>query len=208
VSVRSESFGEGRELTFVDRFGIWLSDRAVEHHADLDGKEIGDFGCGYNAGFARRILPRVSRLLLVDLSLAEDLKHQPKIDAREGTIEAVLPTVPSHSLDVVLCLSVLEHLREPEQALLDFRRTLRDGGSLLINVPSWFGKPLLEFSAFRLGLSPAIEMDDHKRYYDPRDLWPMLVQAGFQPSAISCRRHKFGVTTFAVCRVPESSSSC
>ena len=45
-------------------------------------------------------------------------------------------------------------------------------------------------------------MDDHKRYYDPRDLWPMLVDAGLQPSEIRIRRHKFGLNTFAVCRVP------
>ena len=43
-------------------------------------------------------------------------------------------------------------------------------------------------------------MDDHKRYYDPRDLWPMLVRAGFRPSHIRCHRHKFGLNTFATCR--------
>jgi hypothetical protein len=52
-------------------------------------------------------------------------------------------------------------------------------------------------------LSPAIEMDDHKCYYDPRDLWPMLVLSGFRPSGISCRRHKLGLNTFAACRVPK-----
>ena len=46
-------------------------------------------------------------------------------------------------------------------------------------------------------------MDDHKRYYDPRDLWPLLVEAGFAPHAIRCRRHKFGLNTFAVCRVAD-----
>lgn len=205
TQLRSEAFGQGRDLTFVDRFGVWLSARAVERHAALDGMQVADFGCGYEASFARRILPRVQRMLLVDLHLADDLKRNPKVEARDGQIETVLPTIASQSLDIVLCLSVLEHLDEPQRALDDFRRILAPGGVALINVPSWFGKPLLELSAFRLGLSPAIEMDDHKRYYDPRDLWPMLVRAGFRPSAISCRRRKFGITTFAVCRVPESS---
>ena len=45
-------------------------------------------------------------------------------------------------------------------------------------------------------------MDDHKRYYDPRDLWPLLVDAGFRPSGIKCYRHKFGLNTFAACRMP------
>jgi SAM-dependent methyltransferase len=202
AQARSEAFGQRGALTFVDRFGVWLSTQAVEHNVALDGKAVADFGCGYEASFARRLLPRVGSLLLVDLDLAADLRHHSKVDARVGRIEAVLPTVASQSLDVVLCLSVLEHLDEPQRVLDDFRRILAPGGHVLLNVPSWYGKPLLEFSAFRLGLSPAIEMDDHRRYYDPRDLWPMLVRAGFRPSGISCRRRKFGLTTFAVCREP------
>jgi SAM-dependent methyltransferase len=200
---RSEAFGQSGALTFVDRFGVWLSAQAVERSVTLDDKAVADFGCGFQASFARSLLPRVRSLLLVDLYLAGDLSHTPKVDARTGPIEEVLPTVASQSLDVVLCLSVLEHLEEPQQVLDHFRRILVPGGSVLINVPSWYGKPLLELSAFRFGLSPAIEMDDHKRYYDPRDLWPMLVSAGFRPSAISCRRRKFGLNTFAVCRAGE-----
>lgn len=205
--VRDEAFGERGALSFVDRFGVWLSSRAVQRHAAIDGKRVADFGCGYEASFARRILPRVQRLLLVDLHLADDLKHHPKVQAMDGRIEAVLPTISSRSLDIVLCLSVLEHLDEPQQALDEFRRILAPGGLVLINVPSWRGKPWLELSAFRLGLSPTVEMDDHRRYYDPRDLWPMLVRAGFRPSAITCRRHKFGLNTLAVCRTPGSSGS-
>ena len=71
--------------------------------------------------------------------------------------------------------------------------------------PSWRGKKYLELSAFRLGLSPASEMDDHRMYYDVRDLWPMLVAAGFRPRHIRCFPHKFGLNTFAVCRVPKAA---
>ncbi len=82
-----------------------------------------------------------------------------------------------------------------------FHRILAPGGTCIVNVPSWIGKRLLELAAFRLSVSPRDEMDDHKRYYDPRDLWPMLVRAGFKPSMIRCHRHKFGLNTSAVCRV-------
>ena len=37
-------------------------------------------------------------------------------------------------------------------------------------------------------------------YYDVRDLWPLLVAAGFRPSQIDCFSHKFGLNTFAVCK--------
>jgi ubiquinone/menaquinone biosynthesis C-methylase UbiE len=167
---------------------------------------VADFGCGYDAGLARQVLPRVKQMLLVDVQLAEDLQHHPHTHAVVGLIEEVLPTIPDRSFDIVMCLSVLEHLDAPQDALDAFSRILVPGGLALVNVPSWRGKPWLEFSAFRLGTSPAVEVDDHKRYYDPRDLWPMLVRAGFRPSEISCRRHKFGLNTFAACRAPESAS--
>ena len=204
--MRDEAYGQQSSLSPVDRFGVWLSSVAVRRHATFAGKRVADFGCGYHARFARQILPSVQHMLLVDVQLAEDLRHHPKIKAAEDPIGIVLPTIPDQSLDVVLCLSVLEHLDQPQSALDGFHRILAPGGLALINVPSWRGKPLLELSAFRLGWSPSIEMDDHKCYYDPRDLWPMLVRAGFHPSKISCRRHKFGLNTFAVCRVPRRNA--
>lgn len=81
-------------------------------------------------------------------------------------------------------------------------RILAPGGQCLINVPSWKGKRYLERAAFRWGVSPAEEMDDHKMYYDERDLWPLLVRAGFAPSRIHCFSHKFGLNTFAICARP------
>jgi SAM-dependent methyltransferase len=199
---RESSYGQNGPLTVVDRFGVWLGARAARRQAEFDGARVGDFGCGYEASFTRTQLPVLRRAFLVDLALADDLKREPKVTAIEGSIVDVLPTLESASLDIVVCLSVLEHLWEPQEALAHFRRLLAPGGTAILNVPSWLGKPFLELASFRLGLAPAEEMDDHKAYYDPRDLWPMLVKAGFKPSLISCHRHKFGLNTAAVCKVP------
>jgi SAM-dependent methyltransferase len=201
---RVTAYGQGRSATIVDRFGVWLGARAVRRHAEFAGARFADFGCGFSAAFARTQLQHAASALLVDVALADDLRHHPKVTAIEGSLPEVLPGVEGESLDVVLCLSVLEHLWEPQEALNQIRRVLAPGGVAVLNVPSWLGKPLLELAAFRLGVSPAEEMDDHKAYYDPRDLWPMLVRAGFAPSMIDCHRHKFGLNTSAVCRVPDT----
>jgi ubiquinone/menaquinone biosynthesis C-methylase UbiE len=108
--------------------------------------------------------------------------------------------VPTASLDVVMIVSVLEHVSDPGGLLREVRRVLAPGGVALVNVPSWRGKRYLELATFRLHLGAACEVDDHKMYYDVRDLWPMLVAAGFRPSQISCFPHKFGLNTFAVCK--------
>ena len=95
---------------------------------------------------------------------------------------------------------MLEHLPDDDYVLKIFYEKLVDGGLLVLNVPTWFGKRLLEFTAFKMHLTPAAEMNDHKRYYDPRDLWPKIVAAGFLPQDIKCRRHKLGLNTFAICK--------
>jgi SAM-dependent methyltransferase len=198
---RIRSFGEGHGLTLVDRFGIWLSQRQIRRWApNLSGKVIGDFGCGFDARLARSMLGEISAAYLADVSLAPDLTTDPRVTALQGPLPGTLKAIPDRSLDAAFCVSVLEHLSEPAEMLRQMFRVLKPGGIALVNVPSWRGKVFLEFSAFRLGLSPAAEMDDHKTYYDVRDLWPMLVAAGFRPSGIRCFAHKFGLNTFAACR--------
>jgi SAM-dependent methyltransferase len=199
---RVGSYEQHRAHSPVDRFGVWLSARALNRHApSFQGKSVGDFGCGYQARFIRSVLPEIERAVLVDVALAPDLKTDKRITAIEGTVPDALRDLDDASLDIVLCISVLEHLWEPLDTLSELRRLVVPGGVCLVNVPNWRGKRFLEFSAFRLGLSPAEEMDDHKVYYDPSDLWPLLVRAGFLPHNIRCGRHKFGLNTFAACRV-------
>jgi len=203
MSARPDAYGQAHELTVVDRLGVWLSARRLRKEAGgLRGKRIGDFGCGYDATFVRSILGEAGHAVLVDVALAPDLLADDRVTGYEGELPDVLAAVGDASLDVVMCVSVLEHLRDPQAALAEFRRVVRPGGVVLINVPSWWGKRMLELSAFRLGLSPADSIDDHKWYFDPRDLWPRLVAAGFRPRDIRCFRHKFGLNTFAACRVP------
>jgi 2-polyprenyl-6-hydroxyphenyl methylase/3-demethylubiquinone-9 3-methyltransferase len=199
---RRTSFGQDGGLSPLDRFGVWLSERQVVRQLGaLEGKRLGDFGCGHYATVARTLLPRLAQAVLVDVAIAPDLHQEANVRVLEGVLPEVLEQLPSASLDIVLCLSVLEHVWEPQRLLDECRRLLAPGGVCLVNVPNWLGKRALEFSAFRLGLSPAEEMDDHKMYYDPSDLWPCLVRAGFAPHGIRCSRHKFGLNTFAVCRV-------
>lgn len=199
---RATSFGQHDRATPVDRLGVWLSKRQITRVVGpLAGKDVGDFGCGFDASFMRGVLDEVGSALLVDVALAPDLLTHRQVKAIEGRLPDALVDLPDQSLDVALCMSVVEHLWEPLPTLAQLHRLLRPGGVCAVNVPSWLGKRALEFSAFKLGWSPASEMDDHKAYYGPRDLWPIMVRAGFRPHSIRCFRHKFGLNTFAVCTV-------
>jgi 2-polyprenyl-3-methyl-5-hydroxy-6-metoxy-1,4-benzoquinol methylase len=201
MTERTQSYMQDRPGTVVERFGVWLSARQIRRWIpSFAGKRVGDFGCGFQASFARSVLGEAQSVVLVDVALAEDLKADPRIQAIEEPLPAALVVLPDASLDVVMIVSVLEHVSDPARLLGEVRRLLAPGGVALVNVPSWRGKRYLELATFRLRLGAASEVDDHKMYYDVRDLWPMLVAAGFRPSGIRCFPHKFGLNTFAVCR--------
>ena len=197
---RQHSYGQA-ELTFVDRLGVWLSERAIRQELPKRaGLEILELGCGFRAEHLVALSPRLKRGVGVDLQIAPELVNRENLAFHETTIEEALPSLAGDTFDAVLLISVLEHLRDPLLVLEAVRGLLKPSGVLLINVPTWRGKKFLEFFAFRLGLSQRAEMDDHKMYYDKRDLWPLLVRAGFKPSRIRLRYHKLGLNLFAVAR--------
>lgn len=199
---REAAYGEKWPPTPVDRFGVWLSGCQIRRHVKgFQQLRVADIGCGFHAAFTRTVLEEVRSAVLVDVSLSPALKARPKVRVIEGHLPGALSAIESESLDLVMCISALEHLWDPLPALKEFRRILAPGGACLLNVPSWRGKRFLEYSAFRLKLSPPEEMDDHKMYYDVRDFWPLLVRAGFLPHQIRCFPHKFGLNTFAVCKL-------
>jgi SAM-dependent methyltransferase len=192
-----ESYGQ-HGVSFVDRFGVWLSQRAIRKWIPSSGKiRAVELGCGFRATQLVALRDRLESAVAVDFTIAPEVKALVGFECHEGPIEETFPRLQKGSFDLVLLISVLEHLREPAEALAAARTLLKPGGVLLVNVPTWRGKWFLEFSAFRLGLSPKTEMDDHKMYYDKRDLWPLLVRAGFLPSKLHLRTHKFGLNLFA-----------
>lgn len=199
-AARSEAYGEGG-LSLVDRLGVHLSSRAVAGAIDWSRRpRVVDLGCGYHATLLQALAPRVASGVGVDVAISDRARAVAGLSFVEGTIEDALPRLEEASADAVLLISVLEHLWEPQDVLRETARVLAPGGTLVVNVPTWRGKRFLEYSAFRLGTSPALEMDDHKMYYDARDLWPLLVRAGFRPSGIRLRRHKLGLNLFATAR--------
>lgn len=126
---KPEALGESTALSFVDRFGVYLSSRRLRKEVrDFRGLRVADFGCGYHATFARTILSDVQSMTLADLKLEPELAADPRVVAFEGDLQESLAGVPDQSLDVVMCISVLEHLEDPSSALEHFKRVTAPGG--------------------------------------------------------------------------------
>jgi len=197
----SEQQAYGRNgLQYFDRLGVYLSRQPVVNVVQRYQKpHLLDIGCGFHAKLLCELQPRLAQGVGVDLQVSDQVKSIPNLAFHEATIEQSLQNLSGQQFDIILMISVLEHLWNPQAVLSACHALLRPHGAIVINVPNWTDKLFLELVAFRLKLSPEAEgVDDHKMYYNKQDLWPLLVRAGFKPSHIHMRYHKFGLNLFTV----------
>src|SRR5262249_13348357 len=103
----TEAYGQ-HGMTFVDRFGVLLSQRAIRRwlppRNDLDVLEL---GCGYRATQLLALRDRLKHGTGVDFHLAPELCQAAGFSFHEGTIEEALPKLSGCIYDVVLLISVL-----------------------------------------------------------------------------------------------------
>jgi len=130
-----------------------------------------DIGCGWEAKLLRANEPYIASGIGVDFK-APAISIQ-KIKTISLTLQDRLP-FEDQSFDFITMLAVMEHLENDEAILKECARLLRPGGGLLITVPSWYAKPVLEFLSYKLNLINPAEIKDHKRYYNREDLLRLL----------------------------------
>lgn len=184
--------------TFLDRLRTRIVFGSIRRNLPSRGNlTMLDIGCGYHARLLMSVRDKLAHGTGIDFRVAEECLRNPQLSFVLGPAEPALAGLPDQQFDVVLFISVLEHLWNPLKALTHCHRLLKPEGLLLLNVPTWAAKPVLEISAFHLGTSPACEMDDHKMYYGKRDLWPLVIRAGFRPSRVRMKYENLGMTLFA-----------
>lgn len=200
MSDREESYNE-RGATLLDRVRTRMVSASIRRNMPA-GRDLSilDIGCGFHARHLVDLQDKLGHGTGIDFRVSQECLRNPKLSFVLEAAEPALAKLPEEGFDVVLCISVLEHLWEPLETLTQCHRVLKPGGTLLLHVPTWLAKPVLEASAFRLGTSPACEMDDHKMYYGKRDLWPLVVRAGFRPSLVRMRYANLGMTLFGKAR--------
>ena len=91
------------------------------------------------------------------------------------------------SFDLVWTMEVLEHLRKPQEAVLEMRRVLANGGRIILTTPNsyfWLFHPLIFFGKFFGRKMADFQNPDHKQFFsygDIRKIFPNAEIYGFFP---------------------------
>jgi len=106
---------------------------------------IADIGCGHKATVLRQLSSYARKGYGIDLEISETFIDG-NIQIMHGNAEA-LP-LQDHSVDVITMGNVVEHLPDPKRVLMECKRVLRPGGSLILITPRKFYPPILFGRAF------------------------------------------------------------
>lgn len=150
-----------------------------------------DWGCG-EGQLTKRMVMQGAQVDSFDFDPEADgtelrpFELFPDLSAMRSDDPVSLP-YPDETFDVVLSCGVLEHVAEPLDSLLELRRVLRPGGTLLVyKLPN--RTSLLEFVA-RIGGLPYHGMRVHDTLWGIRSTRWALEAAGFEPNWV--RRSNF-----------------
>lgn len=155
-SLERLEFDEGDRTHIIDQL------KALKSKYGINGKTIVEFGCGF--GHNLRLFSSDNTVSgLEGLSAAVERAVADGLNVELCDLNG--PTaLASSSVDVVICLDVLEHLVEPATALGEMRRVLRSHGLAILNVPNHFDM------SGRLKILLGKSLDTH-RYFPDHDEW-------------------------------------
>jgi SAM-dependent methyltransferase len=141
------------------------------------GRRLLEVGCGIGT-LTERFHTRGTVLAVdKDVRRLEELRARwpapvPPLTAQWDVAEPVPDAVRAFRADTVVCVNILEHVAQDEQALRNFHDLLCPGGRLIVYVPAL------------PGLFGSLDRElEHLRRYRKRDLLALGVRAGFRTEA-------------------------
>lgn len=177
-----------RALSRAKKFNAMLMGRVLP----FTGKRVLEAGCGL--GNLTESLLRKERLVAIDYEkkyadiITSRFGHLANVRALQADLmdTASMESLRSENFDTIMCMNVLEHIRDDSAVLNSFRGILCPGGVLICLVPQ---------HAWLFG--PADEAVGHFRRYSRKDLVSKMAAAGFEVvSTFSFNR--FGVLGWLV----------
>lgn len=156
--------------------------RVLDRHAQFSSTDVVlDVGCG-DGRHLRGLADRVAEGIGIDLSprmVEAATRHTPATAPLRFRVDDAecLETIPTASVDTVICVGALEHMLHPGRALDQMQRVLRPSGRLVVltlNGAYWWYR-----LADRLGV-PTRHLTTDCRF-EPAEARRMLRDSGLRP---------------------------
>lgn len=149
-------------MEHADNYNKWM----FQIFYPFIGNDLLEIGTGY--GNFRKYLPSLNQYVSIDID-AEVIARAQEMDkaavyltadmADTGTVEKL----KKFNFDTVLCVNVLEHIENDEQAIVNMLSLLKDGGHLLLFVP-----------AFHSLYTSLDKLAGHYRRYTKKDIGALI----------------------------------
>jgi len=142
------------------------------------GLAILDLGCGPGE-LARQLKKEGNRVVGIDRRKPEG---EPPCEIIQRDIEDGIDLPVGREFDRVLFLDVLEHLKEPDRALREARRYMKEGGRLVVSLPNvahWSVRFSLLFGRFHYGQKGILDKT-HLHFYTLSTARQLLREANYR----------------------------
>ena len=142
----------------------------IESHIPLEQRHvICDMGGGQGDLISSIQAPQNAQKILIEPSCAIDQFDDPQIHVINKKIEDLSPA-DCPQIDLLLCISVLEHLKNPADVLQALQSKMTEGGYLVLEVPNSL-TPYLQLAEFY--------SYEHLNHFTEQTLQQCLTQSGF-----------------------------
>lgn len=149
---------------------LWYNRWTMNKFSSFLSGDILEVGCGI--GNFTPALARFGRVWAIDIDrdgiarTRKQIAHEVRVGV--GDIEKGTYFFPKRTFDTIVCLNVLEHIKDDHAAVQNMYRLLRPGGHLILLVPI--------YQALYGTMDSAI---DHYRRYAPLGILALLSSSGF-----------------------------
>lgn len=183
-----------RDFNFID---FYVQKKRISKVEKYIPKAINllDVGCGVYPHLLFKVKNKITKGIGIDKEIPENNSVE-NIEFIKSTIIDSLQ-IKSESVDVVTMLAVLEHFNHPRKIIGECMRVLRESGFLIVTVPSYYSRPLLNILA-RIGISSKEEIYDHKSWFKKEELEEAVQENGFK--IIESFYYNFGLNILMVCK--------
>lgn len=168
-----------KEFNLLDKLISWMRLGKVLPYIQKDDVVL-DFGCGHQAYLLDHVKDVIKKGVGIDYD-SESREIASNIEVRHFLFKVKLPFTDKIFTKVFMLASI-EHLEIASVPKLfrEFNRILKPDGKVVLTTPTPFGKIILEFLAFKLGVISKEEVGDHKKYYNRKDIENLCKNYGFK----------------------------